>query len=87
MMNKLVFRGFVSGKLLWEEFAELEDDQLENVLPRLAEKHAKAMAGHELHMIEIELLDEPDPDQRFLRFGTDPDGMVRPVAIELERLS
>ena len=84
---RLAFRGFVSGKPLWEEFAEIEDDQLESVLPQLSEKHAKAMASHELHMIEVEFLDEPDPNQRFFRFGTDPSSMVQPIAVELEKPS
>ena len=35
-------------------------------------------------MIEMEFLDEPDPLQRFWRFGTDPTGMVDPIAIPIE---
>lgn len=59
---------------------------LETLLPKLAAKHAKAMVAHELHMIEIEFLDEPNPLERFFRFGTDPSGMVIPIAVDLTKL-
>lgn len=83
MKHRLAFRGFAHRKLLWEELVELEDDQLEDVLPGLAEKHATAMASHELHVVEVEFLDEPDPNERFFRFGTDPSGMGLPIQVEL----
>lgn len=79
----LVFRGYAEARLVFEERAEIEETELENVLPALAERHGKALACHELHMIEIEFLNEPDPMQRFLRFGTDPAGMVAPIRIDL----
>jgi hypothetical protein len=83
-MTRLAIRGFVKGKVLFEDRVELDDPGLENLLPRLAEKHGLAMKDHTLHMIEIEFLDEPDPLARFFRFGTDPEGMVAPMRIDLE---
>lgn len=81
MKTRLAFRGFVDGTVLFEEFVEVEDAAIETLLPDLAEKHATAMAEHELHMIEIEFLDEPDQQQRFFRFGTDPSRMVDPLLL------
>jgi hypothetical protein len=49
----------------------------------LAQQHAKKLAAHDLHMIEIEFLDEPNEQERFLRFGTDPSGMVMPIAFPI----
>lgn len=83
MKHHLAFRGFANRKLLWEELVELEDDQLDDVLPGLAEKHAAAMVSHELHVIEVEFLDEPDVNERFFRFGTEPSGMKYPIKVEL----
>jgi hypothetical protein len=48
----------------------------------LAQKHVK-LAGTRPHMIEFEFLDEPDQLKRFLRVGTDPRGMVKPIALDL----
>jgi hypothetical protein len=79
----LAIRGYASGKLQFEEFVGVDFDHLEDVVPGLAEKHAAAMASHNLHMIEIEFLDEPDQNARFFRFGTDPAGMVMPLQITL----
>jgi hypothetical protein len=42
------------------------------------------LSAHELHMIEIEFLDEPDRNDRFFRFGTDPQGMVAPIKVDLK---
>jgi hypothetical protein len=81
---RLCFRGFAGRVVQFEEKAEIAVDQLETVLPSLAEKHAAALAAKTLHMIEIEFLDEPDPDQRFFRFGTDPAGMVKPMKVSFE---
>jgi hypothetical protein len=82
---KLAIRGFVGKSKLFEDRVDLPIEQLDNLLPKLAEQHALAMVGRP-HMIEIEFLDEPNPQERFFRFGTDPSGMVIPVEIDLEKL-
>jgi hypothetical protein len=35
------------------------------------------------HLIEIEFLDEPNVEQRFMRLGTDPRRMVKPYEVDL----
>ena len=84
MIIRLAIRGFSAARQEFEDLVEMEDEQLGNLLPDLAEKHAAALASHDLHMIEIEFLDERDPLQRFFRFGTDPARMVEPMAVALE---
>lgn len=80
---RLAIRGFVDGRLKFEDALEVDGSGMESLVPRLAEKHAAMMAAGELDMIEIEFLDEPDPLQRFFRFGTNPRAMVLPVSIHL----
>ena len=80
-MMRLAIRGYVNRSILFEDRVEIPMESLEDLLPNLAEKHAKAMAAHELHMIEIEFLDEPNQNERFFRFGTDPSGMIMPIKI------
>ncbi len=60
---------------------DLHDSEIDTLLPSIAERHAAALASEDLHMIEIEFLDEPNINERFLRFGTDPEGMVMPLLI------
>jgi hypothetical protein len=80
---RLAIRGYAGKVLKFEELCSVSDRELEAVLPALAEKHAKQLVEHELHMIEIEFLDEPDINERFFRFGTDPSGMVIPIQVDL----
>ncbi len=82
---KIAIRGFAHGARQFEDFVDLDtEDSIEDLLPELAEKHAAAMACHQLHMIEIEFLDETNPNDRFFRFGTDPRHMVAPILIRGE---
>ena len=77
---KVTIRGFADGAKIFEDQLDVPEQALEALLPELAEKHARALADSELHMIEIEFPDDPGPD-RFFRFGTDPDGMMIPILI------
>jgi len=82
-MIRVAIRGFAMGALVFEDRVELDENDLDQLLPGLAKKHGNAMAVHHLHMIEIEFLDEPDPLARFFRIGTDPSGMVMPLRLDL----
>lgn len=85
---RVTVRGFADGVLLFENTLELADEAaIDEFVPALAEKHAMALADHRLHVIEIEFLDEPDPGQRFFKFGTDPRGMIMPIAFDLTDLT
>lgn len=86
MILRVAIRGFVGDKVLFEDRADVESDDLDALLPGLAHKHSVAMAEHRLHMIEIEFLDERDPLQRFFRIGTDPSGMVVPMRFYERRI-
>ncbi|HZF24009.1 MAG TPA: hypothetical protein VE030_11165 [Burkholderiales bacterium] len=83
MKIRLAIRGYVGKRVMFEDRVEMEEAALDRLLPRLAEKHALALAEHALHMIEIEFLDEANPLERFFRFGTDPAGMVLPIEVKL----
>lgn len=85
MKMAIAIRGYAGGKVQFKELALLEDDHLEEVIRHLALKHCAALAAHKLHMIEIEFLDEPNQDERFFRFGTDPSGMVMPIELDLTK--
>lgn len=81
-MTRLAIRGYVAGRLQLSERADVDEDSRD--LQELAERHALtllAVPGGERHMIEIELLDDPNPAERFFRIGTDPAMMVDPIAI------
>jgi hypothetical protein len=80
-MTRLAIRGYIRGVKQFEERIYCPDDA--QGLDKIAEEHARrllALPGGDRHMIEIEFLDDPDPSQRFFRFGTDQTGMVAPIA-------
>jgi len=82
---RVAIRGFADNKILFEDRVDLQEAELAELLPALAEKHGEAMAEHALHMIEIEFLDEANVNERFFRFGSDPSGMVDPLAVDLAK--
>ncbi len=82
-MIRLAIRGYAGRPVQFEERMELEEPGLEDVVGQMAEAHAGAMAAGLLNMIEIEFLDEPDPNERFFRIGTSPSGMVMPIEVNL----
>ena len=76
---RIIVRGYGDGKLVLEQRLETTIE----MLTPIAERQVETLAQYELNMIEIEFLDEPDPLQRFMRFGTDPRRMVQPHGIEI----
>ncbi len=85
MTIKIAVRGYADQQRIFEDLIELDEDELHSLVPKLAEQHATSLAAHELHMVEIEFLDDPNPKSRFFRFGTDPRDMVCPLGIHLRR--
>jgi hypothetical protein len=78
-MIRLAIRAFSGKTKLFDERIECEEKELDT----LAERQIKRLIEYPKHMLEIEFLDEPDLNQRFFRFGTDPRGMVLPISIKL----
>lgn len=77
---RVCVRVYIDGALRRVEYASLDLD--ESKIQVMAERHV-AMCGDRPYMIEIEFLDEPDQLQRFFRIGTDKQGMVVPIAMDL----
>lgn len=82
MTTRLTARIFVAGELLGEDTFELDGEAIETLVPEIARQHAK-LVGDRPFMVELEFLDEPDPNTRYFRFGTDPAGIVQPIAFAL----
>lgn len=76
---RLAIRGYKGKTRVFEHHVDLPEKDLDKLIPCLAEKHAKLLADSP-HTIEIEFLDEPNPLERFFRFGTDSTGMVIPAS-------
>ena len=81
---RLAVRGFAGKHIVFEDRIDVPPADLDSVVRTRAEEHARKMAAHGLHVIEIEFLDEPNENERFFRFGPDPSGMVMPEAIPLK---
>jgi hypothetical protein len=80
-MIHVAIRGFARNAMVFEDRIAVCAGDLDSVILQFAERHALKLATHELHMIEIEFLDEPDENERFFRLGTDPSGMIMPILI------
>lgn len=78
-MIRLRIRAFSGKTKLFDERIECEEHELDAI----AERQIKRLVDYPKHMIEVEFLDEPNVNQRFLRFGSDPTGMVQPFCIKL----
>lgn len=83
-MIRLMFRGYLGRVCQWERPTSIAESDLDQVLPRLASEHGEAMNHGELTMIEVEFLDELDPNERYFRLGVSPEGMVCPIGIEID---
>lgn len=79
---RLAIRVFIDGVKQSEE--RIEVGETDDFLPKLAEKHA-AMMAEKPGMVEIEFLDELNPEVRFFRMGTDKRSMVDPITVDLSR--
>jgi hypothetical protein len=83
---RVAIRGFAGRhRKVFEDRLDVDTEEMDWLLSKLAKEHGEKLASHELHMIEMEFLDEANPLERFFRFGTDPTGMVMPMRIKLEK--
>lgn len=79
---RLAVRVYFQGILQSEERLMVTKDNLGVLCYSMAVKHAQ-MLHAELGHVEIEFLDELNPQERFFRIGTDTSGMVLPIAVKL----
>lgn len=81
---RAVVRAFISGHLM----KEWRTDNLLNFHPTFEAwiTSNERTLKKEPHMFEFELLDITDPNERFLRFGTDRTLLVQPVELTPEQL-
>lgn len=80
---KIAFRLYKRGKLVHYEQRDLPGDAGADLMQSIATGHMRKLLD-EPHMVEIEFVDEAPNPERFVRFGTDPRGMVEPMKIFLE---
>jgi len=75
----VAIRGFLNRRLQFEEHVSIDPYKEGDLIREVAEKHALSFATGALHMIEIEFLDEPNPGERFFRFGADASRLTIPI--------
>lgn len=79
-VQRLTVRGWKNGVL---EFAEAhtfhgEFNERGEDIQTMADRQIAQVATAPLHLIEIEFMDEPDREKRFMRLGPDKERMVEP---------
>lgn len=74
---RVAIRGFIAGKLLFDDRADIVTGNLHDLSMHYTDRLLN-LPGGDRHMIELEFLDEPDRLQRFFRFGTDKDALPKP---------
>jgi hypothetical protein len=84
-MTRVIIRGFSDGACIFTESRGVEDSQAEAVFEELGYRHADLMSEDKPWMVEIEFPDEP-VSERFFRFGSDPRGMVEPLAVIISKV-
>lgn len=75
VLEPVTIRPFVDGKL----HAELKDADAVD-FDSFCDQHILNVVERR-YMFEIEFLAEPDPMQRFFRFGNEPTNMVLPIRL------
>lgn len=78
---RVIVRGFLKGIPIFSDHQEIALDDMEGAIGRAGEQHARMTLAGDIDMIEIEFPDEPNPNQRFFRIGTNPAGMVAPIRV------
>lgn len=83
---KLIVRGFKYGALVFERPTEAPDefhaDAHQCFIDSQAKEHIQDMMEGRIGMVEIEFCGAPE-NERFLRIGIEPHGMVIPLRIDL----
>ena len=78
---RIIVRIWIRGELRCTDRASIHGHH-DAALNFLIERHAAVITeALDDHMIEIEFVDEPDPLQRYFRFGTNPQKMVQPMKL------
>ncbi len=81
---RVTVRGFAGKQIVFKETVDVPDDEEQSAIALIADRHIGMLSHYPQHVIEMEFLDEPDPDKRFFRFGTDPSNMRMPIKVDLE---
>lgn len=76
--ERVIMRVWIDGAKRCEQETDIQGFVIWMLL------HSDELADNP-HLIEIEILSEPDPLKRFMRFGTDPARMVEPQPFQLPK--